>query len=79
MWLAFKAAIHEAHETLPELPRKQEADLVSDELRNLSKKKKDACLHLHKAAGKQSCSANLKLEYQRIYICKLSEKAHNAL
>ena len=32
------SVIHEAHETLPELPKKQEADWVSDELGNLSMK-----------------------------------------
>ena len=78
VWLAFKDAIHEAHRSLPKLPRKQEADWVSDELRNLSQKK-DAWLRL-RDVGKHSCTADLKLEYQRL--CKLTkiaaEKARKA-
>ena len=40
VWLTAKAAIHEAHKTLPELPRKQEAEWMLDELRNMPKKRK---------------------------------------
>ena len=38
LYLFMSSVIHEAHETLPELPKKQEADWVSDELGNLSMK-----------------------------------------
>ena len=45
---------------------------MSDELRNLSQKKKDAWLRL-RDVGKHSCTADLKLEYQRL--CKLTKIA----
>ena len=48
-WEAFRAAVCAASETLPMAPPKHEAEWVTDELRNLSKKKRNAWLHLHDA------------------------------
>ena len=48
---------------------------MSDELRNRSQKKKDVWLRLHNV-GKQSCTTDLKLEYQRLR--KFTKKACNA-
>ena len=71
VWLASTAAIHEALETLPGLPRKEEAEWVSDELHNLSKKKDASSMW----SWKHSCDANLKLvqEHQCLHKYKLTK------
>ena len=38
-WNSFKEALQDATKSLPEAPRRVEADWVTDELKNLSKKK----------------------------------------
>ena len=48
-WEAFRTAVRTANETLPTAPLKREAEWVTDELRGLSKKKRDAWLRLHDA------------------------------
>ena len=52
---------------------------MSDELRNLSQKKKDVWFRLRQV-GKKSCTADLKLEYQCLHkLTKVAaEKARNA-
>ena len=61
-WVAFRDAMERAYETLPELPSRVEADWVTDELRNLTRKKRDAWLRL---CGNTS-DDSLRQEYQRL-------------
>ena len=75
VWYAFKSAIHEANKTLPILPRRSDGDWVTDELRNLSRKKRDLWLRL-----RSDQSESLKYEYQQLRrLSKIAaEKARNA-
>ena len=57
---------------MPEMTRKQE-EWVTDELCNLSRKKKDAWLHLCEAGRQPGCSDSLNSEYQ--HLCKLTKVA----
>ena len=57
----FKAAMSDAYKTLPELSKKGKEDWVTDELLNLSKKKKDAWLLL---CGVGKSDDSLKFKYQ---------------
>ena len=76
-WNDFKAAMSDTYKMLPELSKKQKEDWVTDELLNLSKKKKDAWLFLY---GIGNSDDSLKLKYH--HLCKLTkaaaEKARNA-
>ena len=71
--------MHEAYESLSELPRRREADWVTEELRSLSKKKRDVWLCLS-GDGKQQPDDALKAQYQRLRkLTKVAaEKARNA-
>ena len=71
--------MHEAYESLPELPRRREADWVTEELRSLSKKKRDVWLRLS-GGGKQQPDDALKAQYQHLRkLTKVAaEKARNA-
>ena len=64
-WDAFKSAIHAAIETLPISPPTHEAEWMTDELRSLSKKKKETWLRLRDATPNTQ-RADLKSEYQRL-------------
>ena len=46
IWTSFKDTIAAACNKLPRAPKRQEDDWVTDEVRNLSKKKKEAWVHL---------------------------------
>ena len=72
MWISFRAALTEADEILPELPRKLEENWVTDELQKLSRKERDAWLLLS-TDGRNGSDDALKLLYQRL--CKLSKAA----
>ena len=61
-WVAFRDAMGRACEALPELPPRAEADWVTDELRSLTRKKRDAWLRL---CGNTS-DDSLRQEYQRL-------------
>ena len=77
LWNDFKADMSDAYKTLPEVSKKQKEDWVTDELLNLSKKKKDAWLLL---CGVGKSDNSLKLKYH--HLCKLTkaaaEKTQNA-
>ena len=60
----------DAYKTLPELSKKQNEDWVTNELMNLSKKKKDAWLLL---CGVGKSYNSVKLKYQ--LLCKLTKAA----
>ena len=64
-WDAFKSAIHAANETLPISPPMRETEWMTDELRSLSKKKKETWLRLRDATPNTQ-RADLKSEYQRL-------------
>ena len=76
----YKSAVDEACSNLPVVPSTRDPDWVTDELRNLSKKKSDAWLRYCNAA-RQGCEVDgLRAEYKRF--CKLTkvaaEKARNS-
>ena len=79
MWQAFISAMHKAYESLPELPRRCEADWVTEELRSLSKKQRYVWLCLS-GDGKQQPDDALKAQYQHLWKLKKvpAEKARNA-
>ena len=61
-WTAFREAMEKAYETLPELPPRAEADWVTDELRTLSRKKRDAWLRFSNNTSDES----LRQEFQQL-------------
>ena len=46
VWDSFKTAFQDTSSNLPLMPQRKEADWITDEVRNLSKRKKDVRLHL---------------------------------
>ena len=54
VWISFKAAVQGASDHHPPLLRKKEVDWITDEVRNLSKKKKSARLHLRDLTNKDN-------------------------
>ena len=64
-WSFFKSAIEDACSTLPEVPSARDPDWVSDELRNLSKKKSSAWLRYHNAAKQGYEVSRHRVEYKR--------------
>ena len=79
-WSSFKSAIEDACSTLPEVPSARDPDWVTDELRNLSKKKSSAWLRYRNAAKQGYEVSRHRVEYKRY--CSLTkvaaEKARNA-
>ena len=75
-WCSFRDAMKEAHHMLPEVPQRHEADLVTDELRNLAKKKRSAWLRLRD----DSSSESLRRDYKRLRKATkvAAEKARNS-
>ena len=81
MWISFKNAVQVASDHLPPLPRRKEVDWITDEVRNLSKKKKSAWLHLRDLTNKDSDQYETALaEYRRLRRLTnvAAEKARNA-
>ena len=76
-WKGFKLAMQEAYQVLPEMPQNREPEWVTDELRNLTRKKCNAWLHLRDS---QPPSDELKQQYQRLKkLTRLAaEKERNA-
>jgi hypothetical protein len=68
-WVAFRDVMGRAYEALPEVPPRDEADWVTDELRSRTRKKRVAWLHL---SGNTS-DEGLRQEYQRLQ--KLTKSA----
>ena len=62
-WNDFKAAMSDAYKTLPELLKKRKEDWVTDQLLNLSNKKKEAWLLL---CGVGRSDNSLKLKYHHL-------------
>ena len=80
-WASFKSAIQEASGNLPPLPKKKEADWITEEVRNLSRKKKEACLHLQNISSiDDQQHPNALAEYRRLRsLTKVAaDKARNA-
>ena len=80
-WSSFKTALQEASNNLPQLPKKKEADWITDEVRNLSNKKKEAWLLLRDTASSGDHRyPNATAEYHRLRrLTKVAaEKARNA-
>ena len=80
-WSSFKTALQEASNNLPQLPKKKEADWITDEVRNLSNKKKEAWLLLRDTASSGDHRyPNATAEYRRLRrLTKVAaEKARNA-
>ena len=75
-WKGFKLAMQEAYQVLPKMLQNHEPERVTDELRNLTRKKCNAWLHLH---DNQPPSDELKQQYQRLKKLKrlAAEKARN--
>ena len=73
-WAAYKAALHTACESLPVLPKgsRRRRDWVTDELRNLAAKKRDAWLRVRNAQSPQDQERRM-VEYRRAR--KLSKDA----
>ena len=81
VWISFKTAAQDASDHLLPLPRKKEVDWITDEVRNLSKKKKSAWLHLRDLTNKDNDQYKIALaEYCRFRrLTKVAaEKARNA-
>ena len=82
VWISFKAAVQGASDHLPPQPRKKEVDWITDEVRNLSKKKKKlAWLRLWDLTNKDNDQYKTALvEYRRFRrLTKVAaEKARNA-
>ena len=81
VWISFKGAVQDASDHLLPLPRKKEVDWITDEVRNLSKKKKSAWLHLRDLTNKDNDQYKITLaEYCRFRrLTKVAaEKARNA-
>ena len=77
LWDTFKTSIQKACESLPPAPRSSDPDWVTDEVRNLSRKKQEAWIRL-KNAPPQDIS-RLKREYNHLKrLTKIAaEKARN--
>jgi hypothetical protein len=72
-WHAFKGAIQNASTMLPEVSSTRDPDRVTDELRNLSKKKSSAWLCYCNAAKRGYEVNQPRAEYKRY--CKLTKVA----
>ena len=72
VWGTLKSALSEAQDTLPKLPQRQEKEWVTEELRNLARKKREAWQHLWQAGGSHLDSA-LQSHYKQY--CKLTKIA----
>ena len=80
-WSSFKVAIQKASHNLPPLPRKKEVGWITDEVRNLSRKKKEAWLHLQDISNTDDNQHPIALaEYRRLRrLTKVAaERARNA-
>ena len=64
-WSSFKSVIEEACSTLPEVSPACDPDWVTDELRNLSKKKSSAWLRYRNAAEQGYEVYRHRVEYKR--------------
>ena len=72
VWGTLKSALSEAQDTLPKLPQRREKEWVTEELRNLARKKREAWQHLWQAGGSHLDSA-LQSQYKQY--CKLTKIA----
>ena len=70
VWGTLKSALSEAQDTLPKLPQRQENEWVTEELRNLARKKREAWQRLWQAGGSHLDSA-LQSQYKQY--CKLTK------
>ena len=77
-WDSFKSSIQKACESRPPAPRISDSDWITDEVRNLSRKKKEAWVHLRNAPPQDI--SRLKTEYNQLKkLTKVSaEKARNS-
>ena len=73
VWRTLKSALNEAQETLPELPRRQEKEWVTEELRNLSRKKREAWQRMWQSDGPHPNNTALRDQYK--HYCKLTRDA----
>ena len=82
MWSSFKVALQNASAQLPFFPRQKEADWITDEVKNLSRKKKEAWLRLHDTSSSDDDNGRsiTLAEYHRFRrLTKVAaEKARNA-
>ena len=78
LWNTFKSSIHKACESLPPSPRTSDPDWITDEVRNLSKKKQEAWIHLKNAPLQDT--PHLQSEYNHLKkLTKVAaEKARNS-
>ena len=72
VWGTLKSALSEAQDTLPKLLQRREKEWVTEELRNLARKKREAWQHLWQAGGSHLDSA-LQSQYKQY--CKLTKIA----
>ena len=77
LWQELQSAVNSAQKTLPMAPDKSEADWVTEELKELSKKKQKACMRWKKTPN---ADPQLRVEYQRLKALtrRAAERAHNA-
>ena len=81
VWSSFKVALQDASAQLPFLPRQKEADWITDEVKNLSRRKKEAWLRLRDTSSSDDDGRSIALaEYRRFRrLTKVAaEKARNA-
>ena len=78
LWNTFKSSIHKACESLPPSTRTSDPDWITDEVRNLSKKKQEAWIHLKNAPLQDT--PHLQSEYNHLKkLTKVAaEKARNS-
>ena len=78
-WILLKDSLQEACECLPEKPARVEADWMTDEVRNLSRKKRDAWLNLN-GSGSHGNKELLLGAYKKLkkQIEVAADKARNA-
>ena len=80
-WSSFQVAVLDASGNSPSLPREKEADWITEEVRNPSRKKKEAWLHLRNTLSSDSDQHSAAMaEYCRfVKLTKVAaEKARNA-
>ena len=65
VWNFSKESLQDAGRSLPVVPRRVEVDWMSNELRNLSRKKRDAWIRVRECDPRLSADA-LVQEYQRL-------------
>ena len=77
-WDSFKSSIQKACKSLPPAPRSSEPDWITNEVRNLSRKKKEAWVRLKNAPPQDITRLKAEYDHLRKLTKVAAEKARNA-